>query len=84
MTLPIILLALIPAIWFAVWFSLRNDGSEKTYSYSDFLELRRENDRYKSLVNKVDGMAQIEYDVADNLFANVVRQEILKFRKELT
>lgn len=45
--------------------------------------LRKENNTLRLLVNRLDGMAQQEYDVSNNLFAHTVRQEIVNNRKEL-
>lgn len=45
--------------------------------------LEAENLRLRALVNNLDGMAQLEYDVSSNLFAHTVRQAIVNNRKEI-
>lgn len=46
-------------------------------------ELTDENRELKILVNRLDGMAQNEYDTSNNLFAHTVRQQISNYRKEI-
>lgn len=49
----------------------------------DIKELQKENLRLIRIINRLDGMAQNEYDASNNLFAHAVRQEILTNRKEI-
>lgn len=57
----------------------RPSRSEK----KDMKELQKENLRLVRIINRLDGMAQNEYDASNNLFAHTVRQEILANRKEI-